>query len=530
MSRVDADIVAVTVYPGQARITRRGTVSLAAGENRVVIGGLPLTLRADSVRAGGHGPATVLGVDVLPERNPRSPDVAVEELERRRDAVRDRVAELNDEDTVLAGRADLITALARRSGAAFARALAADSVEVSRVAAVSDGLAEQLAAVLAARRQLTERRRATQQELDELERRLADRIAAQAPDRMAVAVSLDVAAAADIELELSYLVDAARWESRYDVRLRGETLTLTWFGLVSQHTGEDWPECDLRLSTARPASAVTVPELDPWYLDREQPVVPLRAGFGMAADMEMERMPAPVPAQAPGGGGFRQLVAQAKAEVATATASVEHGVAAATYRPARPVAVPADGSAHRTTVLQAELPARLDHVTVPLRGPEAYLRATVVNSSEHTLRPGPAAIFHETEFVGSTALEPWAPGEEVELALGVDDRVRVERELVRRTAGKAVLGNTRRHEAAYKITIGNYGPRPASVTVIDQVPVSRDDGITVRDVQLTPKPAEQTELGEVRWTLELAPNKTAELTMGFRVDVAKGVRLTGWRD
>ncbi|HEV2784174.1 MAG TPA: DUF4139 domain-containing protein, partial [Actinophytocola sp.] len=218
------------------------------------------------------------------------------------------------------------------------------------------------------------------------------------------------------------------------------------------------------------------------------------------------------------------------AEVAAATASVEHGATAATYQPARRIAVPSDGTAHRTTIMVAELPSRLDHVTVPLRGPEAYLRATAVNTSEHTLRPGPAAIFHDTEFVGTTALEPWAPGEEVELALGVDDRVRVERELIRRTAGKAVLGGTRRHEAAYKITIGNYGPRPARITVIDQIPVSTDDAITVRDVQCEPKPAEQTDLGEVTWKLELAPNKTTELTMSFRVDVAKGVQLSGWRD
>jgi len=178
----------------------------------------------------------------------------------------------------------------------------------------------------------------------------------------------------------------------------------------------------------------------------------------------------------------------------------------------------------------AELPARLDHVTVPLRGPEAYLRATVTNSSEHTLRPGPAAIFHDTEYVGTTGLEPWAPGEEVELALGIDDRVRVERELVRRAAGKAMLGGTRRHEAAYKITVGNYGPRTASITVIDQIPVSRDEAIVVREVRIEPKPAEQTDLGEITWELSLAPNETAELTIAFRVDVGKDIALHGWRD
>jgi uncharacterized protein (TIGR02231 family) len=507
-----ADIVAVTVYPGQARITRRGTVSVAAGAQRVLAGGLALGLRADSVRVNGRGPATVLGVDVVAEHHPRTPDATVDELEKRREALQNRLTELNDENTVLDSREGLIESLVRRCGTTFAR-MVTESGDTDRVAAVNDALAGQLAAVLAARRELAERRREAQLEFDALGRRLGELQAQRAPDRMAVAVDLEAERAGEIELEVSYLVDAARWESRYDVRLHGDSLTLTWFGLITQHSGEDWPECDLRLSTARPANAVTVPELDPWYLDRHEPMV------------ERSRMPVPA---APAAAAYDQL--ESAVPLAQAIASVEHGVTAATYQPTRRVAVPSDGTSHRTTVAVAELPARLDHLTVPLRGPEAYLRATAVNSSEHTLRPGPAAIFHETEFVGTTTLEPWAPGEEVELALGVDDRVRVERELVRRAAGKTVLGGTRRNEAAYRITVGNYGPRPAKVTVVDQVPVSRDEAIVVRDVQLDPKPAERSELGEVTWKLVLDPGASAELTLGFRVDVAKGVRLAGWRD
>jgi uncharacterized protein (TIGR02231 family) len=521
-TRVEAGIVGVTVYPGQARITRRGTVTLPAGTQRAVIGGLPFGLRRDSVRVSGHGAATVLGVDVEAEHHPKSVDASVEELERQRDVLQQRMIELNDEDTVATSRAELIESLSRRSGAAFAKALATSSSEPGRVAEVSDALATQLAGVLATRRELTERRRDLQLEMDEVLRKLSERLASQAPDRTAISVDLEVVSAdTEVSLEVSYLVDDARWESRYDVRLSGDALTLTWFGLITQHSGEDWPECELSLSTARPASAVAVPELDPWYLDRWEPPTVYR---GMVAMDEMGGATMPAPAAAP------LSLARKAPELSVATATVEHGVSASTYRPAREVAVPSDGTAHRSTIMAVELPARLDHVTVPLRGPEAYVRATVVNTSEHTLRPGPAAIFHDAEFVGTTALEPWAPGEEVELALGVDDRVRVERELVRRSAGKAVLGGTRRHEAGYKITIGNYGPRTAAVTVLDQVPVSRDEAITVRDVHTEPKPAEVTDLGEITWKLELRPNETATLSLAFRVDVGKGVKLSGWRD
>jgi uncharacterized protein (TIGR02231 family) len=181
-------------------------------------------------------------------------------------------------------------------------------------------------------------------------------------------------------------------------------------------------------------------------------------------------------------------------------------------------------------VAVVELGSTLDYVTAPVQSTDAHLRATVVNTSPHTLLPGRAAVFHDADFVGGAALPVWAPGEEVELALGVDDRVRVERELVRRTASKVVIGSTRRRELEYRIKVANHTPRPARVTVLDQLPVSRDDQIVVRELRIDPEPAERTELGVVTWKLELAAGETREVYLGLRVEVGKGVELAGWRE
>ncbi|MEE3919463.1 DUF4139 domain-containing protein [Micromonospora sp. BRA006-A] len=300
-------------------------------------------------------------------------------------------------------------------------------------------------------------------------------------------------------------------------------MTVTWFGLVSQGTREDWPECELQLSTARPAAASGVPELSPWYLDRfrrQPPMAVSAASFGGAA-----------PGARRGAGGGPSPAARAAAPaVRESVAEVEQGVTAATYRPARPVAVPADGSAHRVTIAVLELPARLDHVSVPVRAAEAHLRATVRNTSDHTLLPGPASVFHGADFVAATRLKTWAPGEETELALGVDDRLRVERKLSRRIESKATLGSTRRREVEYRITVANHTPRPATVELRDQLPVSRDESVVVRETVRTPPPAERTELGELTWRLSLAPGESGEIALGFRVELAKGVELTGWRE
>lgn len=530
VSTVDAPIVAVTVYPGQARITRRGVVAVTAGAQQVEVGGLPMGLLRDSVRVNGRGAASVVGVEVRTQRHPRTPDSVVRELQARVVRARLALAASDDELTVVQGRIELLTTLGRRAGSSFAQSLAKGKIEADQVAGVSDSLAQQMSAVLARKRELGVERERLEEELRSLERERAAYGKQQEPDRQVVAVDLEVGAAGEVEVEVSYVIDDARWISNYDIRLRGDKLTLTWHAEITQSTGEDWPDCELALSTARPAITAQLPELSPWYLDRALPPLPPSAprsvgsapgGYGGTADDDDVSAPSFMRRSGP---------APAPAFAAPPAPVVEHGAAATTYRPTRTVAVPSDGTAHRAQVAVIDLEASLDHVTAPVHSLEAFLRATAVNTSEHTLRPGKASVFHESEFVGTTTLSVWAPTEEIELNLGVDDRIRVERNLIRRTAGKALIGGTARREARYRITVGNYGQRATKVVVLDQVPVSRDDAITVKDVSCRPEPKQRTDLGELTWELPLAPSATAEIEVGFRVDIARGTDIRGWRE
>jgi uncharacterized protein (TIGR02231 family) len=520
---VDAAIVSVTVYPDRARITRRGSVDLPPGRQKVYFEKLPLQVSADSVRVGGQGPATVLGVDVVRRSHSRPTDPAAAELAERRRELAAELAELADDDAVLAQRLEFLAALGERSSPAFARALATGDADPARVAETAAALADQASEVRARRRANARRRQDVEAELAAIDRRTAQPAAAALPDLMAAAVDLEVTGDATVTLELSYLVAGAGWTSVYDVRVDGQRLALTWFGLVTQRTGEDWPEGELLLSTARPSGAARVPELTPWYLDRYQPPPPPVAYPTMAygaGPMAAPGGPPPAPAAAP----------VSVAPVQEAVATVEHGVSASTYRAARPVAVPGDGTAHRATVAVVDLDAALDYVTAPVRAAEAHLRATVVNRSQHTLLPGPASVFAGGVFVGRAALDLWAPGEEIELALGVDDRIRVERTMVGRRATKPALGSSRRREVEYRVLVTNHTSAPARVTVLDQLPVSRDENIAVRELHLHPAPSERTELGVLTWRFELPPGGVAEVLLGMRVDVGRGVEMVGWRE
>ncbi|MEV0127861.1 DUF4139 domain-containing protein [Dactylosporangium sp. NPDC050688] len=527
---MDNSIVAVTVYPTQARVTRRGQSTLDAGEQTVEVGPLPLSMDPDSIRVSGRGPATVLGVDVVLRRRAVPSDGTVTAVQQERRALTDELAEIGDTETVLRQRQAFLTTLGERASGAYARALATGAAAPDTVTAFTTTVGGELTSVLAGIRELQHRRTQVTDRVAALDRQLADLSGKREPDARYAVVALAVSAPGPVELDVSYQVPDAGWRSTYDVRLTGETLRLTWFGLVEQRTGEDWPECELALSTARPSGVVAIPELRPWYLDLLLPPPPPMQAFAAYGGAPG----APAPAAAMPQPARRAMLHEEEldgfAPIEVAQAKVEEGPVAATYRPARVVAVPADGTTSRATVLVLDLAAQLDHVAAPARSTDVHLRAVVTNTSPHTLPPGSAAVFHEADFVSKTTLSAWAPGEELELALGLDDRVRVERELTRRTATRATLGSSRRREVEYRTTVGNYTGRPVRITVLDQLPVSRHDTITVRETLLEPPPAERTDLGVLTWRLIIAEGQTHTVRLGYRVETAKGVELSGWRE
>jgi uncharacterized protein (TIGR02231 family) len=527
---VENSIVAVTVYPRQARVTRRGRATLEAGEQVVEVGPLPLSMDGDSIRVSGRGPATVLGVDVLLRRHATPSDGTVTAVQDERRALEGELAELDDTETVLRQRQTFLTTLGERASGAYARALATGDAATEAVTAFTTTMGGELTSVLAGIRDLQRRRTEVTDRIAALDRQLLDLSGKREPDARYAVVALAVSAPGEVELDVSYQVPDAGWRSTYDVRLTGETLRLTWFGQVEQRTGEDWPECELALSTARPSGVVAIPELQPWYLDLLLPPPPQMQSFAYGG--APPGAPAPAAAMAP---APRRMMAKEDGfagapAVELAQATVEEGPVAATYRPARAVAVPADGTTSRATVLVLDLATQLDHVAAPSRSTDVHLRAVVTNTSPHTLPPGSAAVFHEADFVSRTTLSTWAPGEELELALGLDDRVRVERELTRRTATRATLGSSRRREVEHRTTVGNYTGRPVRITVLDQLPVSRHDQIAVKETVLEPQPAERTELGVLTWRLVIAEGQTQTVRLGYRVDTGKGVELSGWRE
>ncbi len=503
-----APIVAVTVHPQRARVTRRGRVTLPVGASELVVAGLTRTLLPDSLRVAAPG-ARVVGIDVVHRDLAEVPDDRVRAAEA---AVRDAervLAAVDGADAGDAAREDLLRRLALRSGDRLAAALADGSAEPARAAEIGAAVAAQLTEVAASRRTHAEARVDAEHALAAARAEL-DRLRGSGRTRREAVIGIEADAAGEVDVELTYVAEGASWSSAYDARLDDDgRVTLTWFGMVTQRTGEDWPACELTLSTARPAVTTALPELEPWWVDVARPRP--ETAVAMAASAPMPPPPG------------------ARSRAMSVEAVPQDGLVAGSWRLARPTAVAADGTPHRTVVTTVGADARLDHLTAPVLGPDVHLRATLVNPSGHVLPAGPVSTFLAEAYVGTTALETTAPGDEIELALGVDDRVVVERELESRTAHKARFGSQRGAVQRWRTTVTNRRPAEARVVVRDRLPVSRAAEVKVVDVELVPEPAERDELGRVEWVARIPAGGSWAVRVRFGVEHPKDTAVTGYR-
>jgi uncharacterized protein (TIGR02231 family) len=515
-------IDAVTVFPDRARVTRRGRTSLEAGQHRLEISGLPMSLLADSVRAAGRGTARarLLGVSLQVKHFAATPVHSARELEEKIQAAVDADAELAAEAEGLEKAQHSLDGLGAQSEV-FARGLALRNRSTADQAAVFDFLAERGRALQTDRLAVTRKRRELAKEIERLKRELAELQAPYPRQRHTAVVEVDVAAAGELEVELTYAVQPARWQPLYDLRLTADELEVTYLAEVSQSTGEDWAGVALTLSTARPSLALVIPELEPWYVG-PRPASPAPKGGRGATPALMAAMSLPMQTMED-----LDVTMEEEVPLELPAATVSESGAALTYQIPNRADVPSGNEPRKVTVATFKLRPEFDAVTAPRLEPVCYRRARVKNESPYTLLPGRAQLFENDDYLGTPPLRLAAPGQEFELAFGADERLRVERKLMARDVDKTLLADRRRIRYKYRIEVENLRDVQQVVYVRDQLPVSRHEQVKVKLDGATPQPSKHSDLNQLEWKLALAPAAKQIVQFEFSVEFPRAMEVVG---
>ncbi len=524
---MDTSPASVTVFPDRARVTRSGHATLALGLQRLEIGNLPLALIPDSVRASGRGAARakLLGVTTRLEHFVETPAEAARELETLIQSTEDADADLIARAAVQEKERAALEGLAAQSEM-FARGLALRNRTPEEQGAIFTFLHDRMNAIQTELLRIARERRELAKTLDRLRRELRQLQSARPKQRYVATVELDVNAAGEFDLDLTYVVNNAGWQPLYDLRLSGSSLEVTYLAQVAQNTGEDWPNVEITLSTAEPALSLEVPELDPWYIAPRPPPVPVMKRAAPTAVFEARAALVPAAAPAPQAMAAGEPEAPSY-ELAVDAAAVSEAGASLTYRLSGRADIPGNNDPRKVTVAAFNLEPQLDYVTAPKLDQNCYRRAKVKNTSPYSLLPGAAQLFEGDEYLGATRLEFTAPNQKFELVLGADERMRVERELAARDVDKTFIGDRRRLRYAYTIKLENLRDSPQVIIVRDQLPVPRDEQIKVKLEAADPKPIEQTELNLLEWKLTLDKSVKQTIRFDFSVEHPRAMEVVG---
>ncbi len=542
MPDIEAPIREVTVYSDRALITRRGSITLEAGEHELHVNNLPQFIR-DSLRAAGQGPkgTRILNVDVTTAFFSRPPEAELRKLQDDLEQLQHQQQLLYARQESLQDRRKWLRALGEQSHD-FAQGLARGQMKPQDCADFFGFMTQQSQQDAEAAQDLELQLRQLQLEIDAKGREIAQKTGNLSSDRQAAVVSVELASAGEFTLEISYLVHRASWHPQYDVRVsmnedgNSGAVELLYAAQVQQATGEDWHNVSLALSTARPHLAAVAPEVKPWYLNVYTP--PIRPMTTAPVARFARAMVAPGAAASVSEGVFAGAASdeleegpaiEQAVEVQIATTTVESTGTALVFRAGRSVDIPSDNSPHKTAISHDHLPCEFDYVSAPALNEQVHLRATISNTTERILLKGDASIFLTGEYVGTTKVKDILPNETFKIFLGVDDTIKVKREPTERSVDKGNLlqNDLRRNTYAYLITVHNYAHASRTIVVHDHLPLSQHERIKVKIQTVQPQPSERTKLEILKWRFTLPLDGEQKIEYRFVVEYPQGMSITG---
>jgi len=522
MIELATEITEVVVYTDRARVTRHGSVTLEPGVHTLQISDLTFWLNPDSVRASAKGSAgaKLLGVQVQRAYYEETPAQQIKELEDQIEALQDELREMKTQEERIKQSQDNLVALSKQTDT-YALALASGEQSIADQLTMFDKLRARIVKFDTEISTTSKKRREKERQLDKLKKELEQWHGTSHREAYHALIEVEVHSAGDMNVDLVYVVTGAGWQPLYDLRFSHEqdqaALEITYLAQITQHTGENWQDIALTLSTARPALTSVLPELEPWFIRPMSPRIPSEPR--KVAPMMLREAAAPPP--------DLERTRPAAMEVEYAQASVESSGATVTYRLPTTISVPADGSPHKATVTIIGLKADVNYVAAPKQVESVFRCAKMNNDSVYTLLPGPANLYAGDEYIGTTELELIPPQGEIELYLGVEDRLKVVREFIRRDVDKKIVSGRRRIFFGYEIKLENYLPEHAQVTIHDHIPVARHEDIRVKLEFADPKPTTHENMNQLSWELSINANEDRNIRFVFSVDFPQSMEVIG---
>ena len=190
-----------------------------------------------------------------------------------------------------------------------------------------------------------------------------------------------------------------------------------------------------------------------------------------------------------------------------------------------PYSVNSDNKNYSVDMVVYQVPAFFQYYSVPKIEKEAYLIANITDWEKYNLLEGEANIFFEGTFVGKSLLDVRFASDTLQLSLGKDKNVIVNREKEKDFETRQFIGSKKEESKSWKTTIKNNKSQEINMVVLDQAPVSKLEEIEV-NIQNISNGKLNKESGEVKWEFTLKPMEKKEFDLIYSVKYPKSRNLT----
>ncbi|MBN1787993.1 MAG: mucoidy inhibitor MuiA family protein [Sedimentisphaerales bacterium] len=539
-------ISSITVYRGQALVTRTVDIDLPNGTSELIVGNLPDKIVPESLYAQTSDDIKVLSV--------RYRQKAV--MEDTREEVKELDGQIEEKELQISHAEGDRNHLASQWKNMYSklRAFTIDAKEndLNRGLLTFEPI-EKLTTYIEQKgleyhRQITEKKdeiASLKKELELLNRKRQELDAGRSRTEHQAVLFIKNSKNNRSAIELSYLVNGANWLPQYNLRADPDksNVLIEYNAVVNQTSGEDWNQATTYLSTAEPAMVAAAPVLEPM-------IVTLGHPSGQQLDMQTANTGVPSSASnfLDRSSQFEELLRSRRAnskrgkaaqsqlrQIAVSNQVLEfiadredldkmkrqreriirsEGISV-TYKLPGKLTLPSRTDQQLVTIAMVKADANFILLATPLMTDYVYLQAEVLNDSQTVFLPGPASMFRNGEFVGKSDLPIVTIGEKFTAGFGIDSQVQVARELANKTT--RIQGGNQIDTYEYRISLNNYKNESAKLLLLDRLPYTENNSIKIELLKTNPQLSEEAEYvrtagkkGILRWNLNLKPNTTEQ--------------------
>ncbi|NOY36136.1 MAG: mucoidy inhibitor MuiA family protein [Chlorobi bacterium] len=509
---VKSSIREVTVFLQGAQVIRESGVMIPAGASQVVFSPLPAGINPQTIQLQGKGSFTILSVKHRtnylkhPEKDPGyvALNQKLDGLKLKKEKNIALLKILKDEESMLKAnqsiRGDQST------------------LQVSEWKAALDFYTARLSEIADKRITLKSQQKKLDEEIKKITKQLQTYKANAKKPVMEIVADISSVKEQQAFFTLEYYVPQASWHPEYDIRVTdiAKPMNMQYRGVIKQNTGEKWENVKLILSTGNPSLGGTKPTLYPWYLDFYYPSPVSKGLQGKIAGVNISRKSvlARDVYEAP----------EAIPEASTPVVQQSESQTSVQFTIEAPFTIASDNQEQRVLVATYTLPVDYRYYVVPKLDRDAFLVALVHDWGKYNLLSGKMHMFFQGTYVGDAFLNVRNTSDTLELSLGRDRSISIERKKRLDFTQKQMLGSSIKETHGWEISIRNGKKTGINILVEEQIPVSKRKEIEVETLESSGAKINPAD-GKCTWNLHLNPGQTQKLNLSFSVKYPKNQHI-----